>query len=88
MFYPGSKKTKQKGGKKCDLVLIFVAINFTNLNFFIFEMLKTISKNYRTFIKKNVKALKIWIGIRKKPILDPGVKKAPDPQYWLQCRVL
>jgi hypothetical protein len=21
----------------------------------------------------------IWVGIRKKPIPDPGVKKAPDP---------
>jgi hypothetical protein len=23
-------------------------------------------------------------GIRKKPIPDPGVKKAPDPQHWLR----
>jgi hypothetical protein len=32
------------------------------------------------FTKKNVKKLlKYGLGIRKKPILDPGVKKAPDP---------
>ncbi len=41
------------------------------------------SKNYRTFYQKNCqKALKNMVlesGIRKKPIPDPGVKKAQDP---------
>ncbi len=27
-------------------------------------------------------------GIRKKPIPDPGVKKAPDPQHWLHCMII
>jgi hypothetical protein len=41
-------------------------------------------RNYRTFTKKIVTKLsKIWVWdprsrIRKKPIPDPGVKKAPD----------
>jgi hypothetical protein len=40
------------------------------------------------FAKKIVTKLsKVWVwdprsGIRKKPIPDPGVKKAPDPQHW------
>jgi hypothetical protein len=67
-------------------------INFTTLNYFIFEMLKKkIWANFRRIIelftqKIVTKLSKIWVwdmgsGIRKKPIPHPGpgVKKAPDP---------
>jgi hypothetical protein len=41
------------------------------------------SKNYRTFYSKNchlaLKNMGLGSGIWKKPIPDPGVKKAPDP---------
>jgi hypothetical protein len=60
MFILDLKKTKKEGRKKCDLVLFFVATKFTNSNYFIFEMLKIISKNFiELFIPKIVKTLKI-----------------------------
>jgi hypothetical protein len=36
-------------------------------------------KNYRKFSPKIVPKLSPGSGIQKKPIPDPGVKKAPDP---------
>jgi hypothetical protein len=72
----------------------FGFINFTKLNYFIFEMFKKkIWANFQRiielFTQKIVSKLsKIWVwdpgsgprsGIRKKPIPDPGVKKHRIP---------
>ena len=73
---------KDRGEKKFVVIPFFGAINFTKLNYFIFENLKKknlgqFSKNYRPFTQKIVSKLsKIWVwdprsGIRKKPIPDP-----------------
>ncbi len=62
-FYPSripDPKTamKDRGEKKLVFISFFGAINFTKVNYFIFEMLKKknlgqFSKNYRTFYPKN-----------------------------------
>jgi hypothetical protein len=75
--------------KKLDVKPFYVATKFNKIvNYFSFEVLKKKNlgqflKNYRTFYQKNCqKALQNMVlgsGIRKKPIPDPGVKKAPDP---------
>jgi hypothetical protein len=49
---------KDRGEKKLVVIPFFGAINFTKLNYFIFEMLKKknlgqFSKKYRTFYPKN-----------------------------------
>jgi hypothetical protein len=70
----------------------FGAINFTKLNYFIFEMLKKkIWANFHRilelFTQKIVTKLsKIWVwdpgsgkNLFRIPDPDPGIKKAPDP---------
>jgi hypothetical protein len=81
---------KDRGEKNWLSFLFFGAISFTKLNYFIFEMLKKkIWANFQRIIelftqKIVTKLSKIWVWdpgseIRKKPVPDPGVKKAPDP---------
>jgi hypothetical protein len=81
---------KDRGEKKFVPIPFFGAINFTKLNFFIFEMLKKkIWANFQRIVelftqKLVTKHSKIWVwdpGSGKNPfrIPDPGVKKAPDP---------
>jgi hypothetical protein len=81
---------KDRGEKKFVVIPFFGAINFTKLNYFIFEMLKKkIWTNFQRIIelftqKIVTKLSKIWVwapGSRKNlfRIPDPGVKKAPDP---------
>ena len=76
---------KDRGGKKFVPIPFFGAINFTKLNYFIFEMLKKkIWVNFQRIIelftqKIVTKLSKIWIWDPGSEIRDPGVKKAPDP---------
>jgi len=76
--------------KKILSYLFFRVINFTKLNYFIFEMLKKkIWANFQRiielFTEKIVSKLsEIWVwdpgsGKNLFRIPDPGVKKAPDP---------
>jgi hypothetical protein len=94
-FYPSripDPKTAMKDiGEKIFVVIpFFGVINFTKLNYFIFEMLKKkIWANFQRiielFTQKIVSKLsKIWVwdprsGKNLFRIPDPGVKKAPDP---------
>jgi hypothetical protein len=72
-------------GKNLLSYLFLGVINFTKLNYFIFEMLKKQTwANFQRIIDFLPKTLspssqKYGFGIRKKPIPDPVVKKAPDP---------
>jgi hypothetical protein len=81
---------KDRGEKKFVVIPFFGAINFTKLNYFIFEMLK--KKNWANFQriielftqKIVTKLSKIWgwdpgSGKNLFRIPDPDVKKAPDP---------
>jgi hypothetical protein len=86
---------KDRGEKIFFVVPFFGAINFTKLNYFIFEMLKKkIWANFQRIIelftqKIVTKLSKIWVwdpgseiwdpGSGKKPFPDPGVKKSSDP---------
>jgi hypothetical protein len=87
--HPGSRipdpkiAMKDRGEKKFVVITFFFqAINFTKLNYFIFEMLKKIWASFQSIIelftqKIVTKLSKIWVwdprsGIRKKPIPDPG----------------
>jgi hypothetical protein len=74
---------KDIGEKKFVVIPFFGVLNFTKLNYFIFEMLKKkIWANFPSIIelvsqKMVSKLSKIWVGdpgseIRKKPIPDPG----------------
>jgi hypothetical protein len=76
--------------KKLVVIHFFAAINFTKLNYFIFEMLKKkIWANFQGIIelftqKIVTKLSKIWIwdtgsGKNIFRIPDPGIKKASDP---------
>ncbi len=79
--------------KKLVVIPCFVATNlkFHKIEYyFIFEMLKkriwaNFQRIFEVFTQKLViKLSKIWVKdpgseIRKKPIPDPGVKKAPSP---------
>ncbi len=94
-FYPSripdpKTATKERGEKKLVVITFYVATNFTKLQ--IIWVLKWWRKNWAHFqriielftSKIVTKLSKIWIwdprsGIRKKPIPDLGVKKAPDP---------
>jgi hypothetical protein len=86
------QKQQHKSGVKKNLLNNFLCSHkFHKIaNYFSFEVLKKkIWANFQTiielFTQKIVNKLsKIWVwdprsGIRKKPIPDPGVKKAPDP---------
>jgi hypothetical protein len=85
------KRQQKRGVKKNLLSYYFCSHKFHKIkNYCIFEMLKkTICVNFQRIIevftqKIFTKLSKIWVWnpgseIRKKPILDPGVKKAPDP---------
>ncbi len=84
-FYPSRiQKQQQKRGVKNNLLsYLFCSHKFHKTeNYLIFEMLKKKISAYlqrilELFTHKIVST--IWVGIRKKPIPDPGVKKAPDP---------
>jgi hypothetical protein len=90
--HPGSQisdpesKNNNKREKRKKLVVIpfFVARNFTNLTYyFIFQMMKEkiwakFQRIIELFTQKVVTRLS-GLGSGKKPIPDPGVKKAPDP---------
>ncbi len=95
---PGSKNSnKRRWWKKiCCHTFFFGVINFTKLNYFIFEMLKKrIWANFQRIIKlftqKIVSKLsKIWVWdpgseIRKKPIPDPGSRgqKGTGSRIWI-----
>jgi hypothetical protein len=75
---PDPKTAMKDRGEKKFVIPFFGDINFTKLNYFIFEILKKknlgqFSKNYRTFYPKY--CLWVWdprSGIQKKPIQDPG----------------
>jgi hypothetical protein len=79
---PDSKTATKERGEKNSCHTFLCSHKFHKIvNYFSFEVL-----NYITFYQKNCqKALKNMVlgsGIRKKSlfrILDPGVKKAPDP---------
>ncbi len=94
-FYPSripdpKTGTKERGENNL-LSYLFSSHKFHKIvNYFYFEMLKKkIWANFQRIIefltqKIVTKPTKIWVwdprsGIRKKPIRDPGVKKAPDP---------
>jgi hypothetical protein len=92
--HPGSRiqitktATKERGEKKFVVIPFFFIHKLHKIeNYFIFEMPKKIIwANFQRivvlFTPKIVnKLLKYGFGIRdrKKPIPDPGVKKAPDP---------
>jgi hypothetical protein len=83
---------KDRGEKKFVILPLLGAINFTKLNYFIFETLKKkIWANFQRiielFTQKIVTELsKIWVwdpgfgsGKNLFRIPDPGVKKSPDP---------
>ncbi len=90
--HPGSKNSNKRGGwKKCVVIPFFVATNFTKLKSILFLkcwrkiFLSVFTELYNFFTQKFVTKLwKIWVWnpseIRKKPIPDPGVKKALDPE--------
>ncbi len=83
------KATKDRGVKKLVVIPFFVAINFMKLKLFFLNAEEKIWANFQRiielFIQKIVAKLsKIWIldlgsGKNLFRILDPGVKKAPDP---------
>ncbi len=88
---PGSKNSnKREGWKKISCHTFLCSHKFHKGNYFNFEVPKKknlgqFSKNYRTLYPKIVsKFSKIWVwdlgsGKNLFRILDPGVKKAPDP---------
>jgi hypothetical protein len=88
---PGSKNRNKREGRKKFVLPLFVATNITKLKILLFfeQTKKKISgqftKNYKKiFFQKVVKLSKNGFGIRDPEknlfqILDPGVKKAPDP---------
>ncbi len=92
-FYPSriQKQQEKRGVKKICCHTFFCSHKFHKIEYYlIFDMLKTIiwpnfQRTMEVFTQKIVTKLsKIWVwdprsGIRKKPIPDPGVKKAPDP---------
>jgi hypothetical protein len=84
----GSNKSNKRGERKKFVFLpyLFVATNITILKLILFlnwreeKNLGQFTKNYRTLPKKlSLSSRDPRSGIRKKPIPDPGVKKAPDP---------
>jgi hypothetical protein len=83
--HPGSRKpkttTKERGEKKfCHTFLCSQKFHKIE-NYFSFEVLKKkIWANFQRIIELfTLKNMALGSGIRKKPIPDPGVKKAPDP---------
>ncbi len=83
---PGSKnRNKREGWKKFVVIPFFIHKFHKIVNYFIFEMLKKkIWANFRRIIELFTQKIvtnsqKYGFRIRKKPIQDPGVKKAPDP---------
>jgi hypothetical protein len=79
------KQQQKRGVKKNLLYTFFFSHKFHIIeNYFIFEMLKKkIRANFQRIIelftqKLPLSSQKYGFGIRKKPIPDPGVKKAPD----------
>jgi hypothetical protein len=109
--HPGSRisdngyqiqKQQWKTGVKKKLLsyLLFGAINFTKLNYFIFEMLKKkIWANFQRVIElftqkivTKLSKIRVWdpgSGKNLFRIPDPGVKKAsdPDPQHWKKLNI-
>ncbi len=85
--------TKERGEKKIVIILFFCSHKFYKIEYYvIFELLKNkfgpIFKELLKFLPKNFSICsQIYgfgirdprSGIRKKPIPDPGIKKAPDP---------
>jgi hypothetical protein len=75
---------KDRGGKKFVPIPFFGAINFTKLNYFIFEMLKKkIWVNFQRIIelftqKIVTKHSKIWVWDQGSGIRDPGSGKTPS----------
>jgi hypothetical protein len=69
---------KERGEKKFVVIPFFGAINFTKLNYFIFEMLKKkIWPNFQRIIelftqKIVTNLLKIWVWDPGSEIRDPG----------------
>jgi hypothetical protein len=84
---PDPKTAMKTGVKKKSVVIpFFGAINFTSLNYFIFEMLKkkiwanTFLKIIELFTPKIVTKLsKIWVWDPGSEIRDPGSEKKPIP---------
>jgi hypothetical protein len=87
---PGSKNSnKERGEKKCCHNFLCSQKFHKIENYFSFEVLKKKMANFLRIMelltqKIVTKLSKIWVwdprsGIRKKPIPNPGVKKAPDP---------
>jgi hypothetical protein len=88
---PVSNNRNKKGGEKLVFLPLLVATNITKLIYiFTFKHVKKkkfgqFTMNYNTFYQNNCQALKYGfgirdprLGIREKPIPDPGVKKALD----------
>jgi hypothetical protein len=86
---------KGRGEKKFVVIPFFRAINFTKLNYFIFEMLKKkIWANFHRIIelftqKIVTKRSKIWVWdpesrIRKKPIPDPRSRGQKGIRYQIR----
>ncbi len=98
---PGSKTATKERGEKIGFICTFsVATNFTKLKIILFLKCwrKKFLANFQRIIEltqKIVTSQKFGVGvrdarsgIRKKPIPDLGVKKAPDPdpQHWMDHR--
>jgi hypothetical protein len=82
--------TKERGEKKLVVKTFFIATHKNCKSFYFCKSeeknLGQFSKNCRTFYPKNFQTYGLGIRDPEKPIPDPGVKKAPDPdpQYcWL-----
>jgi hypothetical protein len=87
------QQQKREVKKKLDVKPFYVATKFNKIvNYFSFEVLKkkiwaNLQRIIELFTKKLSKSSSKYglrirdprSGIRKKPIPDPGVKKAPDP---------
>ncbi len=91
---PDPKTATKKRGEKIFVIKPFFVFHKI-VNYFIFEMLKKkVCPNFQRIIYGNFLPKKLSLssqkygfgirdprfGIRKKPIPDPGVKKAPDPE--------
>ncbi len=87
--HPGSRIQKQQQKREVKKISCHTCLYSQKfhkiVNYFSFKVRKkkmwaSFQRIIELFTKKNVKKLlKYGLGIRKKPILDPGVKKAPDP---------
>ncbi len=85
------KHLQMRKGKKLVVLPHFVATNITKLKLILFwtgeeKNFGPIDKELKNFIHKNIviKLSKLWFGVQVPEknifwILDPGVRKAPDP---------